>query len=481
MNTRRFSLDIGLSRAVLATPATALLFVACACLNAGSLPLAAQDPLIPILNAPSTPVPAKHSKHKAPENPAAAPDIVIPTVTLGFAPPAQWYLGQRVAQLSLSFLDEDNLLFTFRVPGLIPREQPKPNQPSADDPPQTTRHIRALVLELPSGKVTAEALWELHDAASYLWPLKGGKFLLRDRNMVQMGDASLHLEPFLRFPGAVNSIQLPPDQRLLVTNTTEPPSPEARGESKVDSQPSTAAATISVSGHLTLDPAPGEDQPSSSMQDLIRILRMDTRTVMLFSRVTGPTRLPIDGEGYYEALRGNGSGWLINYRQFRGSSEPLISIDSYCSPALEVPASGVVLATACTQGGGRRIFALTQNQDKSKRRLWDAVVSPYRVWPQIASSFDGRRIARTTLDVSHPVGISSPVDREDIRSQTVEIYDLATGKVPLTVAVSPVLDGGGNVALSPSGKRFAVLNAGAIQIYDLPPAPDLPPPSAAKP
>ncbi len=33
---------------------------------------------------------------------------------------------------------------------------------------------------------------------------------------------------------------------------------------------------------------------------------------------------------------------------------------------------------------------------------------------------------------------------------------------------SPILDGGGNVAISPSGKRVAVLNAGAIQVFELP-------------
>jgi len=33
-----------------------------------------------------------------------------------------------------------------------------------------------------------------------------------------------------------------------------------------------------------------------------------------------------------------------------------------------------------------------------------------------------------------------------------------------------VLDAGGNVALSPSGRRVAVLNQGAIEVFDLPPA-----------
>jgi hypothetical protein len=44
-------------------------------------------------------------------------------------------------------------------------------------------------------------------------------------------------------------------------------------------------------------------------------------------------------------------------------------------------------------------------------------------------------------------------------------------KAPLT----PVLDGGGNVAISPSGQRVAILNVGAIQVFQLP----APPPPAS--
>ena len=47
------------------------------------------------------------------------------------------------------------------------------------------------------------------------------------------------------------------------------------------------------------------------------------------------------------------------------------------------------------------------------------------------------------------------------------------GKVELLAEASPVLDAGGNVAISPSGRRVAVLDAGAIQIYTLPEPPPL--------
>jgi hypothetical protein len=50
----------------------------------------------------------------------------------------------------------------------------------------------------------------------------------------------------------------------------------------------------------------------------------------------------------------------------------------------------------------------------------------------------------------------------------VRVFDMASGKVALEAPLTPILDGGGNVAISPSGQRVAILNAGAIQIFQLP-------------
>jgi hypothetical protein len=84
------------------------------------------------------------------------------------------------------------------------------------------------------------------------------------------------------------------------------------------------------------------------------------------------------------------------------------------------------------------------------------------------------------LAVSHPVRAGSTIDQGDIRGQLVEILDAADGKVVLETSASPTLDAGGNVAISPSGRRVAVLKGGAIQVFELPaPAPLLEPSSLA--
>ena len=422
-----------------------------------------QSPSALIAPAPKE---SKHKKTTPPPDSGPHPGISIPVTPLGFAPPATFYLGDRITQVSLNFLSEDSILFTFRIPGLIEREHTSASQKSSEDSSQDERNIRAVVLSLSSGKVTAEAVWRLHDYSRYLWMLNGDHFLLRDRNLLQIGDTSLRLEPFLRFPGPLKSIELDPKQQLLVANTIEAPAPETKegAESKPSTGPEIASTT--PSGAFRLD-TPADSKPEN--QRLLRILRMADGKVLLFTRLDGAApHLPVDGEGFYDAIRGNGPNWLISYRTFSGADSPILQIESTCFPSLDALAPGLVLASACNGDAGRKLIALTRD----KRRLWDVSIPPTWVWPLLVQS--GPRLARATLDVTHPIGTMTPLDREDIRGQTIQVYDLATGRVALTVPASPVLDGGGGFALSPSGNRLAVLHAGAIEVFDLPPAPPLP-------
>jgi hypothetical protein len=135
-----------------------------------------------------------------------------------------------------------------------------------------------------------------------------------------------------------------------------------------------------------------------------------------------------------------------------------------------------VLVTACTPLGAGKLVAMTTEG----RRLWDAETSDATVWPLVVRSPEGLRLAREVLAVSHPIRSSSTIDQGDIKGQLVEVLDAADGKVVLQTAASPILDAGGNVAISPSGRRVAVLNIGAIQVFELPaPAPLLEPSSLA--
>lgn len=384
------------------------------------------------------------------------PTLSYPVEPMGFSAPGAFYLGMRNSLVSLDFLDEDKVLFTFRVPGLIHRDL---NSEERTD----ERKIRALVIRLPQGTVQAEAVWTVHDRSRYLWMLGNGQFLFRDREKLQLGDASLQLKPYLQFPGPVLWVEMDPSKKYLVTGSSEP---AARTPKPGDvPSPETAQATVT-----------GEQKLGGEPDMVLRILRRDSGQVLLVSHLRSEVHLPINGDGYLETLRSRGAAWALNLNFFTGGSSIVGSVDSVCSPSIDFVSAKEFLATTCGPGGDARLVAMGTNG----HRLWEGPASGRLVWPLLVMAADGSRLARETLVATHAVNASAPLGTEDIKGQAVEVIDAASGKVALRAEASPVLDAGGNVAISPSGRRVAVLGAGAIQIFELPAPPPLPDLSVTK-
>lgn len=409
----------------------------------------------PLPAAPGQPLLLQLSGH-FPDKPTLAPSWSIPVDPLGFAPPGPLYLGQRNSLASLDFLGEDRLLFTFRVPALLHRT---PDEDASDE-----REIRAVVLALPTGTVQAQASWMVHDRYRYLWMLHNGHFLLRDRNNLLEGDATLKLTPFLRFPGPLLTLGLDPGQQYLVTTSREP----LKTGSKTG-----ASASPSISG----DTDNQRDDVTGTPDLVVRILHSDTGQAILVSRTRDFARLPINSAGYVDSLRGNGVDWVIEMNYFTGGSRTVGTVKSACDPVLSFISETEMLASACADFGNDALIAMTTAGDT----LWIDLTPDRLIWPLVTVAANGLRFARESLYVSHSVNAFEPLGSDDIKGQWVRVFDAATGKVAFESPASPILDAGGNVAISPSGRRVAVLNAGAIQIFELPVAPPLPATPAEKP
>ena len=415
--------------------------------------------LIPILGLallyPSTL--AAKKKPAASEEPRVRatlqPALTIAAEPLGFSAPGLFYLGMRNALVSLDFLDENRILFTFRVPGLLKRA----GNTQAD--PDEVREIRALVLGLPQGNVEAEQVWTLHDRDRYLYPLSAGEFVLRDQDQLKLGNASLQLKPWLKFPGQVIWVEVDPSGQFLVTGSLEPPNTKTKpgmvGSPTAVGSPATASATVTTDSPT--DSAIGKDL-------VLRIIERGTGQVMLVSHVDEAVHLPIGADGYLESVRGTGMAWQLSFNHFTGGKTPAGTVDSVCTPFLSFLSASEFLAAACGSSGDPHLYAFALDG----RRLWQILYPGPDVWPVNVSSANGLRFAREALVVNHAVNASMPLSPDDIKGQDVQVFDSATGKLVLRAAASPIFDAGGNVALSPSGRRAAILMDGNIQIFNLP-------------
>ena len=403
---------------------------------------------------------ASAARRKQVEDPPAArssqpPSYTISAASLGFAPPGEIYLGARYSLVSLDFLDEDRLLFTFRVPGLFHRDP----SGTADE---TERHIRAVVVHVPDGAVQAEALWTLHDYGRYVFMLDGGKFALRDRDTLSLGDGSLALTPWLHFPGPLQYVEFDPSRQYLITESTE--ASVSHAKSGDVPSPSTAQASINTDVPLT----------SQKQDTVLRILHRSSGQVMLVSHVRAAVHVPFNSEGYLETLRSRGISWIIQFDPFTGGTTRAGLVDSVCAPRLDFVSPKEYAASVCSSSDVPWFVVMTLDG----HLLWQRPDSATTIWPLLVVSKSGTRLIRETVQATHAVNAIAPLSPDDLIRQNVTVLDVATGKESLRAQASPIYDAGGNVAISPSGRRVAILNNGEIQIFDLPEAPSLP---AAKP
>jgi hypothetical protein len=379
---------------------------------------------------------SKHEKTEAP-----APNARIDTGPLEYHPLSSFYLLSRTSSSSLDFIDNEHLLFTFKVAGLMKRLA----DCEADDEDQL---IRALVVHLPDGKIEQSAEWRMHDRGRYLWALGNGKFMVRQRDTLATTDASLELHPFLQSSGPLRLVKLSPDAQMVLVET------DLEKHTEEEHQRLTLAAELQ-----------GLSLPREDVQ--LTVIRISDKTAVLRARALTVTDLPMISEGYIETLAAQGDHWLLRYRPFQGDPAVIANVASSCRPNESPLNDKATVVTVCAQRGEDHILQAISLQGKM---LWTYHWDSHYIWPTTAASEGGRRIAYSTLKVARPLSAYDPFDESEVQAQRVDVLDAETGRLELTQYATPVLSAGQNYALSPNGDEFAVLRDNAIEIYNLPPS-----------
>jgi hypothetical protein len=371
-------------------------------------------------------------------DPEPQPDLRIPVAPLGYMAPSSFYLVSRLSSISLDFVDNDHLLFTFRLPGLMKR--------LPDDPPNDEdQMIRADVLELPSGTVVSKAEWRMHDRMRYLWRLANGRFLVRQRSALFAMDQSLELKPFIDSDMPLESIQISPDRKVMAIEAHK----------KQENQQTLA----SISGDLG-------DAPPDAKTVQVFIMHTEDRSLIARAEVLNAVEIPMLGEGHLQSIPGKQNNWLIRYLPFKGEPRDLTQVESACHPSEEAVSGEVALIFACPRSGDDHLVSAVNLDGKI---LWQQRWESRYIWPTFQLTQDGSRFAYSSLQVSHAVGIMDPIDETTITHQMVGVFDTQTGQLRLARNATPILSAGQNYALSPDGLRFAILRDGAIEVYNLPP------------
>jgi hypothetical protein len=375
--------------------------------------------------------------------PPAEPEERIPVAPLGYRPPGPLYMLSGKTFTSLDFIDAHHLLFTFRQPRLMRREE----NPGRLDSDQV---IQAMTLDLPGGAVGASAEWRMHDRSRYLWPLGGGRFLVRQRNTFSLTDASLKLHPYIDVATPVMQTEVSPDGRILVV------------EHQYERHSPTEHSKLEAQARQFGEPPPPEDTQ-------ITMLKIASREVLAALKTENPIHVPITSNGYVGVEKDKAEDqFLIRFIPFEGQSLVLGKVASTCTPHEEFLSPEALMIESC---GPKSPDAYLDTWTTEGRKLWTGQREGHLVWPNFAYSHTSGRFAVSLLHINHLIDLVDSLNDEDVREQLVQVFDSVTGALLMATTASPILTAGQNFALSEDGERLAVLREGAIEIYKVPPPP----------
>jgi hypothetical protein len=388
------------------------------------------------------------------------PTLRIPLEDLGFQPLSPQFLLNGSSMLTLHYIDDKHLLFTFVTHRLIPR---LPDEPSDDQ----DRVVDALLLELPTGKILARTSWHLHDHAQYLWNLGHGHFLLRVRDTLTTFAPLANLStanPFAQSPFLISAerrlsaLILSPNSDLLIIQTVKRVPPEERPKTPL------------------FGPAPAlKVEEKDPVQVSFYRLRSNEDGRPIQPVFAGAVAIPRSGDipattaGYLAVVDQGRQHWAFDFHSYSGKVAQLSPFDSTCSPAPLFVSHSEFIAFGCRGGPNmQQIGGFNMRGEE----MWEQGLFGDFIAPSIAYAPAGGRFALSRIMLRHSAIPDQMISNDEVSSQTVVVYQTGTGKQLIHADCSPIERAGQNFALAADGLALAVVHGDAIEIYSLPPLSD---------
>jgi VWFA-related protein len=337
------------------------------------------------------------------------------------------------ANVTLDFIDDDHVFFTFNPKKLFVRHSECP-------PDHEDRLIDAAVFEVSSGKLLRQTEWYVHDRRRYLWPLGSGQFLLRRLNNLYQVDSSFQEKLLFTSPTPLLWVTVAADGGQIVVETDDLGS--------------------SAKPKVKRDPA----------KRMVKIQFIDIRTLAVQRTIKsqGIVNLETTTSGFADLSRMDPKTWLIRFGPTGKERRNIARVHSRCTPDVFYSSGNTLLIGRCAMGStDYSVSGFTV----TGRNLWRQHWSQHRYLPVVRASEHGSRFAFSTLQAP-PLPPPSEEDEDTVQTtpdleQNIQVVDTASGnRVLLASATSALIQQ--NFSLSPDGNKLALLHDSTVEIYHLP-------------
>jgi hypothetical protein len=364
--------------------------------------------------------------------------------------------------LTVNYVDNAHLLFTFGVHRLMERI---PNDPPDDQ----DRVVEALLVELPSGRVLARTDWRLHDNGQYLWSLGHGRFLLRTHDTLTTFAPMANLasgqpfkqRDFLTTDRRIGVVLLSPEDDLMIVESAEqtPPVPAA------------PAPLFGPTPKPVPEPIGRPGDPAPVMLSFYRLALPDTgdvveATLAGIAHASHFGDLAAMGVGHIAVVDEGRQEWGFDFHPFSGKVKELAPLASTCEPTPRFVSSSEFVAFGCHTGDSPQVIGgfNLRGDEMWEQNLFGDYVATFMTFAPESGRFALGRVMGTSAvdDLQQGSGTG-------LTSQSVNVYQMESGKQILHVDCSPIVRAGQNFTLSPDGMSLAVVRENSIEVYPLPP------------
>lgn len=344
-----------------------------------------------------------------------------------------------------AFLGNDHLLFTFDPHTLLRREP-------GDRPEDHPHMVRAVLLNIATGKAEHTSEWRVRSDAQYLWTVDGEHVVIHDGDRLRWLNKGMHEQQELRLEGALAFLRMSPDRRhyaIGVVHELHTPDEHADLLKADAAGPKEQVQVKLLNAHLKI-----EDEGQASSRAMPPVL-LDTGRIEL--------RRARDNSFYLREI-----AWPSTNQP--GGSQPhsveprdFARMQSSCIPRLQSMSSNLLVAEGCDKTGNDhwlRVF----RQDGTP--VLKSLVRWREFSPLIADNGEGGLFAMATCEGGGDYVRSSTFHGADLSRETVRIHRAADGHEIFTASIRSPLPANQPVSFSPGGERVAVIDGDEILLYD---------------
>jgi hypothetical protein len=368
-----------------------------------------------------------------PDSSSAAPsaEASVSIGELGYAPRVNRQAYEFDHESAIAFLDVGQLLFAFNSHSLVERN-------TAEGSP---RIIRALLVDLTTMRVTRALDWRVPDDKQFLWQSHENRVIVHVADELRVYGPGLKLEHKTRLNGPVAFLRTSPSGRTIVLGIVhERHSPEMHRQLE-----------------SALEGPPEED---------VEVMLMDDRLQLMSSWLhSGNVAAPVlSNNGELRLLSSSSEAYRIVEYGWNKQRLNVASIISACTPNLASVSPNLIFVSGCAR-------VTKEKWCRVLRPDGQPILKTSCSFPEImqyaSGSEGGQSFALGVVEATRSMIPGASFKANDLSEGRIAIYRTLDGKRLARIRFSSPAGTEQIFALSPDGRRLAVLSGNRILFYGI--------------